>query len=347
MKQQKYRHIKKAERLEIAILLGKNYSIRDIAKALNRSPGTISEEISSNSVNGIYDPHKADHKSYVKRKYSKYQGMKVVQNKELRNYVEEKIKEEWSPEQISGRIKNKDKHIKYVGFKGIYKFIQSPYGRQIEKYLRYGGKKNKQNHCQSASIKNRSFIDERPEIADNRARFGDWEGDLIVSPKTGKGILLILHERKSRYPIIEKILSRKTDEINNRINQRIGGFACFNSLTVDNDISFSGHRELSKMISAPVYFCHAYHSWEKGGVENTNKLIRQYVPKGTDISRLKDEYVEEIEMKLQNRPRKCLNYKTPFEVMKENNQFKTSMFSDKISLDFEVNKNSRVFGLRG
>lgn len=334
MKQQnnKYHHIKKTERLEIAILLEKDYGITDIAKVLRRSKGAISDEIKSNSVNGIYDPHKAEHKAYVRRKYSKYQGMKVIEDIELRNYVEEKIKEDWSPEQISGRLKNIDIHIKYVSREGVYKFIFSPYGRQLERYLRYKGNKRKgSKRAKVSQLENRTFIEERPEIANNRERFGDWEGDLIVSGKNGKGVLLVLHERRTRFPVIEKIMSRETAVINERIQLRTGGLVCFNSLTLDNDISFSKHKELSDMIGAPVYFCHPYHSWEKGGVENTNQLIRQYIPKGSDISKFSHQYIRDVETKLRNRPKKCLGYKTPLEVMVENNQFKTLEYSDIIN----------------
>ena len=175
----------------------------------------------------------------------------------------------------------------------------------------------------SDQIKNKLFIEKRPKIVSKRERFGDWEGDLIVSGKDGKGVLLVLHERKSRYPLIERVLSRKTEIINQKIYQMAGILVCFNSLTIDNDISFSRHEQLSALLGAPVYFCHQYHAWEKGGVENTNKLIRQYIPKGSNISKFSEEYIKEVERKLQNRPRKCLSYKTPLEVMTENKQFKT------------------------
>ncbi len=146
---------------------------------------------------------------------------------------------------------------------------------------------------------------------------------MIVSGKSGKGVLVVFHERKSKYPIIERVISQKADVINEHIQKRTGGFILFNSLTVDNDVSFSKHEQLSEILGCPVYFCHPYHAWEKGGVENTNKLIREYIPKGTDISKLSNEYIREIEKKRQNRPRKCLGYKTPLEVMIENTQFKT------------------------
>lgn len=324
MKQRKYTHIKKTERLEIAILLRKKHSLRNIADVLNRSVGALSEEISKNSVNGVCYPVKAEHKAYVKRKYSKYQGMKAVGDSNLRDYVEDKLKQDWSPEEISGRIGKVDKQIKYIGFKGIYKFVYSVYGRALEGHLRYKGRKRKRgNKTKVGQLKNRTFIDERPEIISNRERFGDWEGDLIVSSKTGKGMLLVLYERKAMYVSIQKIMSRKCDVINRCIREMTGGFVCFNSLTIDNDISFQRHEELSEMLGAPVYFCRPYHAWEKGGVENINKLIRQYVPKGADVSRYSEEYVKEIETKLNTRARKGLGYKTPLEVMTENNQFKT------------------------
>ena len=344
MEKKKYHHIKKAERLEIAILLNKGYGVRNIAEVLNRGPGTISEEIKGNSVNGVYNPHKADHRAYVKRKYSKYQGMRIAKNKQLREYVEEKIKQDWSPQEIAGRIKKVETHILYASRGAIYKFIYSPYGRQLEKHLRYKGKKRKgKKRGKVTELKNRSFIDERPEITNKRGRFGDWEGDFIVSSKKGKGALLVLHERKARYTIIKKIMSRKVEVVNRYIKEITGGLLYINSLTIDNDISFRRHEELSALIGAPVYFCHPYHSWEKGGVENTNKLIRQYVPKGSDILKYSDEYIREIEDKLNNRPRECLGYKTPLEVMIENHQFKTLEDFGIIN----INKNAQAVRLEG
>ena len=324
MKNKKYKHLNNVERKEIVFLLEKGYSLRGVAKILGRSPNTVDQEIKENSVNGTYDHLKAQHKAYIKRKYSKYQGMKVVEDNNLRNYVEERLKQDWSPEEISGRIKNYDKHIKYIGFKGIYKFIDSCYGRNLERCLRYRGKKRKGgNKIKVGQLKNRTFIDQRPEITNRRERFGDWEGDLIVSGKQGQGVLLVLYERKAMYVAIKKIMSRRCDAVNEYIKEMTGGFVCFSSLTIDNDISFRKHEELSGLLGAPIFFCHPYHAWEKGGVENTNKLIRQYIPKGSDISKYSEEYIKEIEDKLNNRPRKKLGYKTPLEVMAENNQFKS------------------------
>jgi len=324
MKHKNFTHVKDAERLEIAFLQEKGYSLRNIATMLERSPNTIATEVRENATRGAYDPAKANHKAYVKRKYSKYQGMKVVDDNVTRNYVEEKLREDWSPEQIAGRIKCVDIHIPYVSHQGIYKFIYSVYGRWVEPFLRYGKKKRSDRDAtKKAPLENRTFIDERPRIVGKRGRFGDWEGDFIVSGKNGSGALLVLVERKSRYPLIFKLKDRKVATIN-RVLKTVFGFGQLiaSSLTIDNDICFRHHEQMSSIIGAPIFFCHPYHSWEKGGVENLNGLIRYYVPKKTDISLLTDEYIKEVERKLQTRPRKCLKYKTPLEVMAENKQFK-------------------------
>lgn len=179
------------------------------------------------------------------------------------------------------------------------------------------------NTNKKALLEDRTFIDERPKIAEKRGRFGDWEGDFIVSGKNGKGALLVLVERKSRYPLIFKMPDRKVASINRILKSVFGsGQLVASSLTIDNDICFRHHRQMSGIIEAPIFFCHPYHSWEKGRVENVNGLIRQYIKKGTDISMVSNNYVREIERKLQTRPRKCLRYKTPLEVMTESKQFK-------------------------
>jgi len=319
-----YQHITKTERLEIALLKGKGYSDRDVAKLLERSPNSISREITLNSVSGRYDPKKAQHKVYVRRKYSKYQGMKIVEDGPLRNYVEKKLETDWSPEEIAGRLKEVQRDIKYASRGAIYKFIYSVYGRLLEQHLRYRGKRRKGNkRAKVSQLKNRVFIEKRPKIVAKKQRYGDWEGDFIVSGKSGKGMLIVLYERKTMYVVIKKLMSRNCAIVNQYIKEMTGGFVCFNSLTIDNDISFRKHEELSELLGAPVYFCHPYHSWEKGGVENINKLIRQYILKGSDISKYSDDRIREIETKLNNRPRKSLKYKTPLEVMLRNNQFKT------------------------
>lgn len=340
-----YSHIKKTERLEIAILLGKKYSIRSIVKVLGRSVSSISAEINNHLTKGEYDPRRANIKARIKRKNSKYQGMKVREDDELEKYVAEKLKKDWSPEEIAGRIKNIDQNIKYASHQAIYKYIDSVYGQRFLSCLRKKNKKRgRKKRSRLEKLNDRVFIENRPDIIDFKERFGDFEGDFIVSGKNGSGALLVLYERKAQYIIIVKLKTRKADEVNRIIYELTGIFVNFNSLTLDNDVSFKKHTALSKLLRAPIYFCHPYHSWEKGGVENANGLIRYYFPKKTDFSKITVERIKEVENKLNNRPRKTLSYKTPFEVMIENGQFKKHDLSDMI---IDINKKSQAVRLEG
>lgn len=318
-------HFTGADRDEIGYLLGKGYSARAISEMLDKAHDAVGYEIRENSTNGIYDPKKAKQKAYVARKYSKYQGMKIRENDDLENYVREKMEIDWSPEEISGRIKYVERRIKYASAKAIYKYVYSVYGRLLEKFLRYRGKRKKNSDTKATGITDRVFIQDRPKIIEKRRRFGDWEGDFIVSGKNGSGALLVLVERRTRYVIIRKLLIRDTQTVNAAIQAMTGGMLYVNSLTLDNDISFRRHKDLSQMLNAPVFFCQPYHSWEKGTVENMNKWIRQYVPKRTDISKLTADHIRLTENRLNGRPRKCLKFRTPLEAMKRNHQFKNEV----------------------
>lgn len=296
-------------------------------------------------------PSQANQKAKTRRRNSKYQGMKVRRDLSLGHYLEEKLEDDWSPEAISGRIREIDKQIQYISPKGIYKFIDSVYGQFFEKHLAYKEKrKNKRKYTKITQLQDRTFIDKRPKIVEKRRRFGDWEGDFIVSSKNGKGVLLVLYERKSRYILLKKIVDCKMEIVYQLIFELTGNII-MNTLTLDNDIIFKKHKELSEILGLPLYFCHPYHFWEKGGVENSNKLIRRYIPKSSDISRYSDQFIKTVEDKLNNRPRKCLGYKTPKEIMVENQQLKYTI-DDILKTDFNYsnyskNKKSQVLHLRG
>lgn len=341
---EQYHHLTKSERHEVAILRRKGYSIRAIANELKRSVSTISDEIRRNSVKRTYDAEKANHKAYVRRKYSKYQGMKIVEHPNLRNYVETKLKEEWSPQCIAGRIREIETQLPRVSHEGIYKYVHTPYGYHLQQYLpSYGKKRKTESHTKKALLENRTFIDDRPKIVERRGRFGDWEGDLIVSGRSGRGVLLVLYERLARYVVIKRLLTTSPDVINAAFAEITGGMIIVQSVTLDNDLAFRKHEQLSELLDAPVYFCHPYHSWEKGGVESVNHLIRRYVPKGSDISQYTDEYITTVAKKLNDRPRRCLGYKTPREAMGEHQQFRTCV---KTMVTLRENKKEPMFGLR-
>jgi len=208
----KYTHFSKDERNEISVLLKKGYSERDIAHTLRRDPSSISREINKNSVNGQYDPAKAHHKAYVRRKYSKYQGMAIRENRELEKYIARKIRCYWSPEEIAGRLKLENGEKSVITTKTIYEYLYSPYGQHLCKYLKYKRcKKKRKKKIKSVKeiIKNRIFIDQRPEIINQRKRYGDFEEDTLGVPKCTKESLVALIERKSRYILAKKISQLK------------------------------------------------------------------------------------------------------------------------------------------
>jgi IS30 family transposase len=322
------------ERQRIEKYLRKQRSLQFIADKLDRSKSSIHDEIKQNSVNGKYDAKKAQHKAYVKRKYSKTQSLKVVNDFNLWDFVESNIKADQSPEGISGRLRNVEKQLPYASTKAIYKFVYSVYGRQIEKHLhsRAVKKKGGKKRGTPVSIDGRTMIDQRPKRIARRAEFGHYEGDFIESGKDGNGSLLVLVERKTRYPFLMYLENRGNLTVNKATAELLEGLPV-NSLTLDNDISFQKHKELSEILQAAIYFCHPQSPHEKGTIENRNKAIRRYVLKRSDLSKYSLEHFNMVQEKLRTRFIKCLNYKTPKEAFETElnklyKQQKTPLLSD-------------------
>jgi len=283
---------------------------------LGRSVSTISDEINLNSVNRKYDPAKAHHKAYVRRKYSKFQGKKIVDSSELQDFVEEKLYDDQSPEGIAKRIKKHEKHLPPVSKDSIYRYIKSVYGRRIE-YHRSKRKTRRWSRRRRSKEKllDRKFIDERPKIVGERSRIGDAEADFLVSGKTGKGVILNMADRKSRASFLEQILNPTLDNVSFaflKIKKRLPEVK---TITTDNDLLLQHHKQLEKLLNVTIYFCHPYSSWEKGTIENINGCIRKDIPKGSDISKYSKQFIRKIENKLQRRFMDCLNHLTPLEVL--------------------------------
>jgi len=293
-------------------------SLRFIATKLGRSLSAVSDEIRVNSTNGIYDAKKAEAKARVRRQNSKLQCMKVAMDPVLKNFVTENILEDQSPEGISGRLREVEKGIQYASTKAIYKFVWSPHGRKIEKHLysKSVHKKGGPKRDIPVSIDGRTMIDDRPKKVDSRREFGHYEGDFIESGKDGAGSLLVLVERKTRYPFLRYLEDRTTKNVNEALREMLGD-SPIESLTIDNDISFQKHRELSKLIEAEIYFCHPQSPYEKGTIENRNKAIRRYVKKRCDLSKLPKEIFSFVEERLRNKYMKCLNFRTPREAFEK------------------------------
>lgn len=313
-----FTHFSAYERQRIERYRKQLRSLRFIAEKLDRSVSSISDEIRLNSVNGEYLAEKAEQKARMRRWNSKLQSMKVVMDKDLRNFVTLNILEDQSPEGISGRLRNVRKDLQYASTKAIYKFVWSPYGRKIENHLysKAVHKKGGPKRGRSVSIDGRIMINERPKKVLKRREFGHYEGDFIESGQEGHGSLLVLVERKTRYPFLEYLEDRTTGNVN-RLVREILKDAPIESLTIDNDISFQKHEELSRLIMAEIFFCHPQSPQEKGTVENRNKAIRRYVKKRSDLSKIPKEVFSFVQDKLRDKYMKCLNYKTPREAFEQ------------------------------
>ncbi|MFH0969762.1 MAG: IS30 family transposase [Patescibacteria group bacterium] len=310
-----YTHFKQNERNEIAILLKRGYSIRDIGYALGRNPSSVSREIKLNSVSGIYDSHKAKHKSYVRRKRSKYQCMKIRELPGLEKYVEEKLEACWTPEQIAGRLKSEQGHA-IISAKSIYEYIYSSYGQYLSRYLTY-----KQSHKRKGAVRkrgwgggvrNRVFIDNRPTIVNERSRFGDFEADTLGAIKTDKEILTGVMERMSRFLTLKKVsrLKYAMDGFKKSLNPY---WNIIQTMTLDNGFENSRYEELN----VDTYFCHPFSSWEKGSIENIFGRLRRFIPKKESLKSYPSEKISAIMNIMNNTPRKCLKYRTPAEVFNE------------------------------
>ena len=290
--------------------------MHDIAHTLKRVVSGLSYELKQNKVRGAYDATKAHHKAYVRRKYAKYQGMKIVENSELRKFIERGLMEGRSPASIAGRINNHEKTLPSISTDSIERFLKSVYGRKIEAHRRK--LKSRQRHRRRPKItqlKDRKFIDVRPKIANKRGRVGDAESDFIISGKSGKGYVLTMADRKLRVSFLERILPVSIENVKLGFLKIKKRYPELRTITTDNDILLVNHKELEKLLGIKIYFCHQYHSWEKGTIENTNGEIRKYIPKGFDISKFSPRFISSIEKKINDRYMECIKFLTPDEAL--------------------------------
>lgn len=314
-----HKHITQLERKEIALLLQKGYSQRDIARALSRSHTSIGREIANNSTNENYDPVKANTKAKAARRFSKYQGMKVQQRPEIHAYIVQRLELNWTPEQIAGRLKKVDVHLPYVSAKAIYKWLYSPYGQRFCHLLpkkQYSPRKQRKKKSTRELIPNRTGIELRPQEANERSELGHFEEDTIVSGKRHKSkvALAVLCDRKSLYTRLKKLLDLKPQNHVKAQKQMARGLK-IKTITYDNGIENRDHEKVAKSLKIQTFFCNPYSSWEKGTVENTNGRIRRFIAKGANIASFSHQQIAYIEYWLNHTPRKCLNFKTPYEIM--------------------------------
>jgi IS30 family transposase len=301
-----YTHLKFEERFVIEKLWGCHTPLREIATFLGRSPNTISREIERHSVRGSYAADTAGKKSAAKRWRAKQQCLKVAMDSFLGVFVEDRLEKKWSPTQISGYLE-KELGIS-CSAKAIYKFIESR-GLEYRLFWRWNKKRGgRKRPRQSIPYDNRKYIDVRPTLQNE---LGHYEVDFIVSRESA-WVFLVIVEMLTKRTWVRKLPNRKRTTIRDAFSRVFSGVTV-KSITTDNDIAFQHWPELEAMVHAPIYFCHPYHSWEKGLVENTNRWIRCFVPKRRDIASVTQEELGGIHAFLNDRPREVIGFRSPRE----------------------------------
>ena len=311
-----------AERSEIDILHTKGYSARSIAKALGRSPNSIATELKRNSYqDGTYVAARAKQKAYVRRKYAKYQGKKIQDNDELRSFIILKLSEHWNPDEIAGYLKHDPSLGVYASKTAIYEWLRSARGQQYCDLLyskRYNRKPQKKNKTDRVMIPDRTSITERPPAALDRAEIGHCEYDSVVSSKRSGSTyaLAVVQERTSRLVRAQLVPNLKPKPYAKVISKLAHGLT-MRTMTTDNGIENKHHQLITQKTGTPVFFTDPYSSWQKGGVENANRMLRKYFPKGTDFSTVSQTDVVHALARINNKPRKILGYKSSLQVAKE------------------------------
>lgn len=312
-----YTALTQDERYHISGLLKAHYTQAKIAHELNRSSSTISRELSRNTGKKGYRPKQAQRLADERR----HQAAKALKwTVEVERQVVYYLKQKWSPEQISHRLKQ-DKKIR-ISHERIYQFIlqDKQSGGELYKHLRHSHKKRKKRYGHAdrrGIIKNRVSIEKRPKIVAHRKRIGDWEGDTVIG-KNHQGALVTLVDRLSLKTFIKRVPNKQANEVSAACLKCLWPYRkVTHTITLDNGKEFAGHETIAAKLKADIYFAHPYSSWERGTNENTNGLIRQYVPKGSSFENLTDQAIQRIEDALNNRPRKCLGWLTPNEIFEQ------------------------------
>jgi IS30 family transposase len=312
-----YSHLSEDERDQIAVLQASGRSIGAIAKALSRAKSTVSRELSRNSLpSGRYSPLHAAGAYQLRRR------REAVLEKDLplAAFVHDRLAEGWTPEQISGWLKaGNERRLLAIGCETIYAFIYraAQKAQELWRYLtrRHKRRRSRQARPSRDTFKDRASIHDRPKTIETRAEAGHWEGDLIICKHTRP--VLVLHERKSRVTLAARLTGKTAAET---ISIMLAVFGRIDpvvrkSITFDNDRAFAQHDLLGTMRHMTTWFCDAYASWQKGGIENANGRLRRWLPREIDIDRVSDEEIQDIVLTANLTPRKCLAFKTPFQAI--------------------------------
>lgn len=313
----KYTQLTSDERYTLARLKAQRFSQADIARILGRHPSTISRELRRNATthDGAYRADKAIQYTHARRGRSRRN--RQFSHAEFRQVIR-LLKKRLSPEQISA-VLHQTQQLS-ISTETIYAYIRRDrrQGGTLYRYLRQAGKQRRKRYRSPDSrgkLRGKRSIHDRPKAANNRSRIGHWEGDTVMGPAGSKPCIVTLVERKSGYLMIGKLDDRTVASTNQRLRQLIARAPeQFKTITVDNGTEFHGYEDLEKVTGARFYFADPYHSWQRGTSENTNGLIRQYLPKGVSMEDLTQQQCNAIANEINNRPRKRYGWKTPAEL---------------------------------
>lgn len=337
-----YRHLVQQDRDRLQALRDEGVKQKEIAAILGVDPSTISREITRNkrkkkkkdsrkkpsNKKARYEAGAAQRKAYVRRRYAKYQGKAINENCDLKNYIIQGLRSYWNPDEISGMMRKEGRPF-YASKTAIYEWLRSVYGQRYVPHLysgRYYAKKRKPKKTAKSMIPNRVSIHDQPESFN--AEYGHYEADTFVSGKnTGsKAAIAVAIETKADYVEMRKLKGMRPRGFAAAV-KTMRRVVVMKSATMDNGIENRNHEDMG----IDTYFCDPYSSWQKPHVENVIRLMRRFIPKGSDLSKVSETKIARVARILNHKPRKSLGYKTPYEVMVEQGLF-TKTYSEKIAL---------------
>ena len=315
-----YRQLNPNERDILAILKSKGKSLREIAVVLKRSPSTLSRELKRNAppvYTGYYLAHKAQDRAN-KRKHESHRRQRL-KNESLRRYVEKRLRLGWSPELIAGRLAIEHPELS-ISHEAIYQWVYQDATHLILSLVRAHRKRKHRGYSRKhkkSHIPGRISIKERPNAVDKRLRIGHWETDTVTCRKSYQAVQVTV-ERKARYSKVAKLKAKSARAMSIALTRRLSRYPSKLrlSITYDNGPENAEHMRTNKILGTRSYFCEPFHSYERGSVENTIGLVRRFLPKKTNLAKISQAHLSKIEHWLNNRPRKCLGFKTPAEIFK-------------------------------
>ena len=313
----KYVQLTSEERYTLARCRAQRWSQAEIARFLGRSPSTISRELRRNATthDGAYRADKAI--QYTQARRARSRRNRQFNEAQFRCVIR-LLRKRLSPEQISGTLAQQ--RLLFISCETIYAYLRQDrkQGGRLYRFLRQAGKQRRKRYRSPDSrgkLRGKRTIHDRPPGARNRSRIGHWEGDTVMGAYDSRPCIVTLVERKTGFLMIGKLNDRTVASANGRLRKLIARYPeRINTITVDNGTEFHGYKELEKTTHTRFFFADPYHSWQRGSNENTNGLIRQYLPKGVSMEKLTQHQCNAIANEINNRPRKRYGWKTPAEL---------------------------------